>query len=186
MTRTLIRPWSYFPLGLRAYRDTFRFTGRARRLEVAEFYIVSMFLGLIFRLVSDFGLHIEGGSPAEGFLATRVVEQGLQLLPILPLFALTARRIQDFDLPGWLFSPLMLYVFAVNGWKFLAAITAYQPPSLWGSLAFLVPAGSPSAILQFLQIPIVMAMLIAWFIPGSPGPNRYGPNPRHASASQPA
>ena len=177
MAPTLLKPWTYFPLGLRAYRDMFRFTGRARRLEVGEFYIVSMFLALALRLFGDFGLTVEAGSPAESFLATRIAAEALSLLPILPIFALTARRIQDFGLPGWPAPLLLLYVVALNLWKLLAVITAFQPRSLWGTLTFLVPSGPPSGMFLLLQFAIAVAMTIAWFIPGTPGPNRYGPDP---------
>jgi uncharacterized membrane protein YhaH (DUF805 family) len=159
-----LKPWSYFPLGLRAYRDLFRFTGRARRLEIAEFYIVSMFLNLATRLLFDTGwIRIETGTWRSDILTNRLAEDAVLLLTTLPFFALMARRIQDFGMPGWAFAPLLPYVFAVNMWEQFAAISTVEAPS-W---QFQLPAFA-----------IVVVMMIAWFIPGTEGPNRYGADPR--------
>ena len=177
VTPSPLRPWSYFALGFRAYRDMFRFSGRSRRMEVAEFYILSMFVNLAFGLVRSFAPEIEMGSPAETFLANRLTIEVAQILLTFPLFALMTRRLQDIGLPGWVFPPFLAYAVAVNAWKSLAVSTALYPASPWKSLAFLVPSEGPSTLLQFLALPIVVAMMIAWFIPGPAGPNRYGPDP---------
>lgn len=169
MTPTLLKPWSYFPLGLRAYRDTFRFAGRARRLEFGEFYILSMFLGLVITLPGMWGLEIETGDYYQTALINQIVSDGLRLAVTLPLLALMARRIQDFDMPGWAFAPLMVYVLVVNEWK---------------SLSFVMDVERPHWAFQLAVLPIVVAMMIAWFIPGTLGPNRYGPDP-HLDASEP-
>lgn len=167
-----------FRRGWRAYRDTFRFSGRARRLEAGEFYIVSMALMLTVGLVADSGLQINAGSPAETYLAGKIGFEVARMLVLLPMFALMARRIQDFDLPGWLFAPLMIYLVAINEWKSLAVLTAAYPSSTWKSLAFLAPTALPPWQLEALGLPIALAVMIAFFIPGTIGPNRYGPDPR--------
>jgi len=158
-----IRTFPYFRLGLRAYRDVFRFTGRSRPLEVLDFCILAMLLTLIPRFVESLGFTIDVGGPADNHLATRIALAAIETLLTLPLFALTARRLQDFDLPGWPLPPLMAYVLFVNQWKSFSVVTDLAPPS---------------TMYQVLAVPIVVAMLIAWFIPGTPGPNRYGPDPR--------
>lgn len=162
MAPTLLKPWSYFPLGLRAYRDTFRFTGRARRLEAWEFYIVSAFLVLAIKLLADVVPEIRTSDPRADFLTNTLVADAIQVIVTLPVFALVARRIQDFGLPGWAFSPLMLYVVAMNEWKTVAIFTEFEAPS-W--------------LFQLPAIAIVVAMLIALFIAGDTGPNHYGPDP---------
>lgn len=177
VTPSPLRPWSYFPLGFRAYRDTFRFSGRARRMEVLEFYILSIFVNLAFGLLRMVVPEIELASPPETFLANRMAIEIAQLLLALPCLALMVRRIRDIGLPGWPALPLMIYVVAINAWDKLAVITALHPVSIWGSLAFLVPSERPSATLEILAIPIVVALTIAVFIPGQAGPNRYGPDP---------
>lgn len=129
MERSLLRPWTYFPLGLRAYRDTFRFTGRARRLEIGEFYILSMFATLIVKLFSSFGPQIDTGDFRADLLTNKLVYDAIADIAILPFFALMARRIQDFGFPGWAFPPLLLYVLAINNWKTIAIFSDVEAPT---------------------------------------------------------
>lgn len=185
MAAISLKPWPFLPLGFRAYRDAFHFTGRARPREVGEFYIVSMLAAAMLGLAGN-RITIDFGSPAEGFLATEIVSRAIAMLPTLPIFALMVRRIRDIGLPGILFLPFMLYVAAISIWRSLAFVTAAFPPSLWKSLAFLAPTGFPSGMLQMLQLAISVAMLVAIFIPGTEGPNRFGPDPILDRAPRPA
>ena len=89
----------------------------------------------------------------------------LWLATLLPSLAVGVRRLHDTDRSGWwLLLPIVPYciAFALGG----AAMTS-------GSMAEMGTAGI------FLLIGVVGAivLLIFMILPGTPGDNRYGPNP---------
>ena len=150
-------------LGLfgQAIRRTFTAKGRARRTEMIVYVVVSQVLcGVLAGLCSLF-------LDAETLAWVRFAAT---YLPVIPLFALSVRRLHDFGQSGtwtvllWLVAAracTLDLALRLGGWDTRAMIEA--PLSYVDWLFFL-----PFAWLY-------IALLIA---PGRKGPNRYGPDPR--------
>lgn len=147
--------WAKRPL--QKYMD---FSGRAPR---AEYWWFVLAIGVAYVVVSI----------VEGILGINTMIGGmygplsalLWLATLLPSLAVGVRRLHDTDRSGWwLLLPIVPYciAFALGG----AAMTS-------GSMAEMGTAGI------FLLIGVVGAivLLIFMILPGTPGDNRYGPNP---------
>lgn len=148
-------------LVMRAITGIVTFKGRSRRTEFFYYWIAAMLVGTIIRLIPhDLSWRTDW-----------VVDQGSQLLLLLPIFALFARRLHDANLSGWwalLLPPTMVFsIYSSAQFVFrdvqTGASTLPDLP-LWASL---------------FQIGGVLFVLAAIFvIPGTEGPNRFGPDPR--------
>lgn len=102
-----------------------------------------------------------------------IVDQGSQLLLLLPIFALFARRLHDANLSGWwalLIPPTMVFsIYSSAHFVFrdvqTGASTLPDLP-LWASL--------------FQIGGLLFAFAVIFVIPGTEGPNRFGPDPRRS------
>ncbi|MCW3849000.1 DUF805 domain-containing protein [Sphingomonas sp. LB-2] len=147
--------------GLKAFRETLNFTGRSTRTEVVSFWLLYMLAVLIFTVSHIVLLTLHLMPPH--FLTDLV-----GFLFLLPSFALLARRLQDQNLPGWPGALLYAATQALGFWLTRDGPNPYQREIWW--MAFVVVA--------------ITAYLIALFRAGTPGPNRYGPDPRLDAATQ--
>jgi uncharacterized membrane protein YhaH (DUF805 family) len=145
---------------LRTIRGAFDFTGRSRRTEVAWWYIAF--------IVVDSAIHLTAGHHLQD-RPRFAVTAGLELLFLLPLFALFVRRVHDHSRSGW-------WVLTLIG---LVAIGTYDK----ATAVPLDPSGSafrhtlpwPLVLIELLLAFVVLALLAG---PETIGPNRYGPDPR--------
>ena len=142
---------------LRTITGVTDFSGRSRRTEVIYYWIASALAGVII----DF--------PVGSLLPVaeaRLFSNGLQLLFLIPMFALFVRRVHDQDRSGWWGLLLPIFV-ALSIPRVLAAY------------------GSPQAVVSHQMTPLVLtaisiqiAIVVLFLLPGSDGPNRFGPDPR--------
>ena len=147
----------------RAITGIVTFKGRSRRSEFFYYWIAAMLVGTIIR-------HI----PYDlSWRTDWIVDQGSQLLLLLPIFALFARRLHDANLSGWwtlLLPPTMAFgVYSSARFVFLDPLTgASTLPDLplWASL---FQIGGALFFLAFILV-----------IPGTESPNRFGPDPRRS------
>ncbi len=147
-------------LVMRAITGIVTFKGRSRRSEFFYYWIAAMLAGTVIR-------HIPHELP---WRADWMFDQTGQLLLMLPVFALFVRRLHDVNLTGWWtlsLPPIMgLSIYSSARFVFLdpqnGALALPELP-LWASL---------------LQLGGVLFFLTVLLIPGTDGPNRFGPDPR--------
>ena len=163
--------WAKRPL--EKYAD---FSGRAPRSEywwyVLALLVANVVLGILEGIVGIhhmiFGMY--GPLTALLFLGT-----------IVPSLAVGARRLHDTDRTGWwLLMPIVPYVLAfVLGGAAMVGGAAAGVGAGAGAMAGLGLA----AIFLFLGFICAIVLLVFMVLPGTPGDNRYGPNPLSESAA---
>lgn len=144
-------------LGLRAYRDVLAFSGRSTRTEVFSLWLVQT--GFAFCVVM---LHFAAAPFLRSLYVPEVLDIASQLVFLVPWFALLTRRINDHNRSGKTGAIVMAAVVAL-AWYF----DTDRNPALrdsWTGMIFAILAN--------------IAFLAALFLPGTSGPNRYGPDPR--------
>ena len=191
VTNTPIQ-WALLPL-----RNYATFSGRASRAEFWWFvlFVVILFAVLYFLLLGSLvtaGADAED-APSTGLLAvvgvSGIIMFLLWLLLLIPSIAVQARRLHDTDRSGWW----------LGGFYLLYAVYI----ALWfgsvGSLAMgmgggdLTTAGSSSAfmglmiaamIVGFVLFIYMVVLLVFYCMPGTPGANRFGPDPYGADVGE--
>lgn len=154
-------------LVMRAITGIVTFKGRSRRSEFFYFWIAAMLVGTIIR-------HIPYDLP---WRTEWIVDQGSQLSLLLPIFALFARRLHDANLSGWwtlLLPPTMAFsVYSSARFIFLDPLTgASTLPDLPLSASLFQIGG------------VLFALAVVLVVPGTDGPNRFGPDPRRSINSE--
>ena len=169
----------YMLLPLRRYAD---FSGRSRRMEfwmwqVFKFLIVIAFYVLIFAVA---GSALMSGDPSALFavggaaVIIWLVMMVFFLAILIPDIAVAVRRLHDIDRTGWWFlAPLAPYVLVIIG----GAMAASSPdaPGLGGVIALIGMIGI---------LGLGLTLLVFYFLEGTKGPNRYGPDPKAADPGQ--
>jgi uncharacterized membrane protein YhaH (DUF805 family) len=153
-----------FDLGLKAYRDSFRFSGRSTRTEVGAFILVSWLFQLVVGIAASFGDWHRNPAFPDFSLPIFLGLLAVQTLIFVPLIALTVRRGHDQGISGWFSVLVPLTVFAAAGWRDYVQVSTRafdQPlaPAILGLVAFL-------------------ALVVLLFAPPEERGNRYGPDPR--------
>ena len=143
---------------LRTIRGVGDYSGRSRRAEIV-YYVIAFTL---FAVVVSFAL-----LSLTSFAIVKWFGVGLRLLFILFFMPLFVRRLHDQNLTGWL------------GLLFPIAILLALPRELaaaTGNIQALFAQQSSGIGLLFDAVCVVI--LILCFLPGTSGPNRFGPDPR--------
>jgi uncharacterized membrane protein YhaH (DUF805 family) len=136
---------------LRLYADG---KGRARRAEY--WWWVAFVVGIsIIAYVIDLG--VGGMNPYTGAPNSQVISTVAGLALLAPGIAVLSRRFHDVGLNGWLVAAVFVL--------------------------YIVGAGMASAAMPIgalIAIGTAIAVLVVALIPGKPGMNQYGPNPKGA------
>lgn len=128
------------------------FEGRARRTEFWSFFLLILGLTLLARYLDALdGVRV----PVAAGMG--LIELVVSLMLLLPLITSGVRRLHDTDRSGWW--SMLLYI------PYLGWIASQQNKQM-----ILVSAGA--LIVGFV------AMAVPLILPGTPGANRYGNNPR--------
>ena len=142
--------WAIRPM--QRYAD---FTGRASRAEYWWFYLATIVAGLVAGLIDGIA-----GNTDVGWLGAIV-----NLALLVPTVAVTVRRLHDTDRSGWWLLLGIVMVVALVALGFASA--------MGGGAGF-----SPLLIAALLVTAVVgIALFIFMVLPGTDGPNRYGPDP---------
>jgi len=147
--------WAMLPL-----RKYAQFSGRAPRAEYWWFYLGYIVLAVVLNILTSI-------SEIFGLLGI------LYLALIIPMIAVGVRRLHDIDRTGWwLLAPILPYAigFAL---MFPAIMSGAADPANPFNMTGLGVASI------FLLLGLAMAILVFVFsvLPGTKGPNRYGPDP---------
>jgi len=156
--------WMFMPL--KRYAE---FGGRSRRMEYWMWIVFQFLLGIVFQMlifaVGGGAMMAAGGDPT-GAMAAGGAIMIVFLLAILvslafiiPSIAVAVRRLHDTNRSGWwILAPLAGYVLI-----FLGAGMESSAISLVGGL---------------ITIGLAITLLVFYFLDGTPGPNRFGEDPK--------
>jgi len=142
------------------------FSGRAPRAEYWWYILGAIIVSVIARIIDSIvGLNVVG---PYGLLSL-IVMLGL----LVPNIAVSVRRLHDTNRSGWwILLPIVPYALA---------IVLAGPAIMTGS----VGAGiGIAALLMFVGFICGIVVLVFMCLAGTPGDNRYGPNPYGATGSQ--
>jgi len=152
-------------LGLSAFARMVDFRGRSTRGEVVWFFVILMLLVLLGTIISlAVGVDEQFLHPFHARRSTAVALLAVEHIPLLPVFALSARRLHDIGLPGWPAPINAAVALALGGWHMLSFRTIGVEPLSTGWEA--------------LHVATVLLFYAALFWVPRRGPNRYGPDPR--------
>jgi uncharacterized membrane protein YhaH (DUF805 family) len=150
---------------VRTVRQTLVFSGRSTTRDVIYLWIV---VGLITMAAKPF---IDASLPWDAAAIARV---GVDVFLTLPFFALYVRRLHDQNRSGW-------WVLALPP---MMAVSIYQ--RLHVTFIILDPNWPENHSHSWdpwglVLLPFVAALIVFMFLPGTVGPNRYGPDPREGA-----
>ena len=171
----------YMILPLRRYAD---FQGRSRRMEYWMFFLFNILVGIGFGVVTAM---LGGGMAAMGNPTASAAAGGaigivalinviFSLAMLIPSIAVAVRRLHDLGRTGWwLLAPVGFYLigFVVMLGSGLSALTAGTSGSL-GMGVGLVAGG----VLLMVGAVLALVLLVFFFMEGTRGPNRFGPDPK--------
>lgn len=154
---------------LMPFRRYAEFSGRSRRMEFWMFQLLNIIVGVVaytlilagggWNLIAAASATPDGamaGAELEGFSFGPIFWIGLclaviwALATIIPALALTVRRLHDRDMSGWYFLGFIVAIIVLS----------------------LIPV-----LGAFLVLILEIGWIVLMALPGTPGPNKYGPDP---------
>lgn len=150
----------YPRIALRVIRSTFRFSGRSTRTEFGIYYLAAVLFVVLFSFTWALAPGVEYRP-----LIIKIVEWAI----MLPLPALFVRRMHDQDRTGW-WALIPLTVAAYN-------ITAEVIANREG-IAARIAFEQATWFWDWIALPPFLVFIVLFLLPGTQGPNRYGPDPR--------
>ena len=134
------------------------FSGRAPRAEYWWYFLAVIVASIVARIIDN----ILGMDLVAAYGPVSLI---LMLALLVPGIAVTVRRLHDTNRSGW----WILIALVPYGIMAVAAVGALAS----GSMGALVGAG----MLSIIALCGAIALLVFMVLPGTPGDNRYGPNP---------
>jgi uncharacterized membrane protein YhaH (DUF805 family) len=184
--------WMLMPL--KRYAD---FSGRSRRMEYWTWQVFKLLVGCAFMAVflvlfgaafASFGaskdpsqLIAVGGAALMMWLVYMI----FVLAIIIPDIAVAVRRLHDTNRSGlWILAPIGSYLIGL----IVAVVTAgagvgMQPGDQVGT-GLMATGGIIGLVAALVTLALALTLLVFMFLDGTPGPNRYGPDPKGRDASQ--
>lgn len=170
--------WMLMPL--KRYAE---FSGRSRRMEFWMWqlgkFLVGMALGVLFVLLAGGAIMSAGNNPAGmvaaggAVLTLWFIVMIFWLVILVPDIAVTVRRLHDTNRSGWwILAPLGPYLlFWVTFGT--AASSGVKPDQLMAG-----PLGIVGLVCLLAAVLLALALLVFYFLDGTPGPNRFGADPK--------
>jgi uncharacterized membrane protein YhaH (DUF805 family) len=168
------------------YRKFFTRSGRAPRSEYWYFFLFYLLLNIAVQLL---GIHVRthdhSGIPS---ILLSIVAMGFwlaALITVVPMLMVTVRRVHDIGRTGWWVGVSFINGLLLDGalgYAIFRATIMHNTQNLQAGL----PSGGMAIVLGILGlIGIALGLTILTFtiLPGSPGENRYGPNPLDSHAT---
>jgi uncharacterized membrane protein YhaH (DUF805 family) len=178
--------WMLMPL--KRYAD---FSGRSRRMEFWMWQVFKLLVGFVFGLLflvmfgAAFARMAQGGDPGEliaasvGAVLLWLVYMIFCLAILVPDFAVAVRRLHDTNRSGWwVLAPIGSYFIGL----ILVGVTAgagvsMQPDDQAGS-GLLAAGGIVALLTGLVTLALMLVLIVFMFLDGTPGTNRYGPDPK--------
>lgn len=142
----------------RTLRHVTDFSGRSRRTEVIYYWIASVLIGAVLNFTATMFAPFE---------MSLLVGRILQLLVLIPMFALFVRRVHDQGKSGWWGALLPVSV--------LLGLPLMLTEIRGDVLAIMAARSSPMALASG---GLGLAIFVLCLCPGTEGSNHYGPDPR--------
>lgn len=169
--------WALTPL-----RKYAVFSGRAPRAEFWWFtlFVILSYVAVWFLLIGSIGgMAASGAEPSVGMFgalgAGMIFVMLFWLVLLVPSIAVQNRRLHDTNRSGWwLLAYYVLYIaYMVLSFSAVAAVGLDPTAPADSSLGML----GLSMILGVVVFIYTIVLLVFWCLPGTPGPNNYGPDP---------
>ena len=179
--------WMLMPL--RRYAD---FSGRSRRMEFWMWqlfkFLVSCVLWILF--IAMFGSALMSGDPGQmvAAMGSIVLAWGilmvLALAILIPDIAVAVRRLHDTNRSGWwILAPVAPYLV---GWVALGASlgSGMAGGAKDPAAAFAGVGGIIFMVSMLAALALAVMLLVFYFLEGTRGPNKYGPDPKAPNEDQ--
>lgn len=142
------------------------FTGRAPRAEFWWYFLAVIVASIVARIIDNIlGMNLVGPYGPISLL--------LMLGLIVPNIAVSVRRLHDTDRSGWwILLPIVPYCLA-----FVLGGAAMMGGAASGSAMGMGAGMGIAAIFLLIGAACALLLLVFYCLPGTPGDNRYGPNP---------
>jgi uncharacterized membrane protein YhaH (DUF805 family) len=180
--------WMLMPL--KRYAD---FSGRSRRMEFWMWQVAKFLLGIVLWIVmlAVFGAAFAGVAsnkdPASfaalggGIIVVMLLGLIVGLGIFIPDLAVSVRRLHDTNRSGW-------WVAAPLGSYFLTFILAGGAMATVGGTsdpgAAMAIVGIVTLICMLATLGLCLLLIVFYFLEGTPGPNKYGPDPKGRDTAQ--
>lgn len=149
----------------------FSFQGRLSRLDWWIFGVALNIVGAALTgLFSELFLRPGGELWGSATAPAQMVGLAVTALLIWPSLALTVKRRHDRDRPGWMMAILFAVMVTLNSLPLLYVVLAVAAWEHWGWLGAV-------AFCLFLFALWILTLVLLGILPGTKGPNRYGPSP---------
>jgi uncharacterized membrane protein YhaH (DUF805 family) len=180
--------WMILPL--KRYAD---FQGRSRRMEYWMFFLFTILVNIGFVVLMMFvggGAAVLSGGAADGNPAALLAAGGaigiiylisliFSLAILIPSIAVGVRRLHDTDRTGWwLIVPVLPYLAGLTVIVAGAATLGSGGGDTGAGVLALV--GGLMVVVGFI---CALALIVFFFLPGTTGPNRFGPDPKNPEAN---
>ena len=158
--------WAKRPIG--KYAD---FTGRAPRAEFWWYFLAVIIASIVARIIDNIlGMNVMGPYGPLSLI--------LMLGLLVPNIAVAVRRLHDTDRSGWwILLPIVPYCLA-----FVLGGAAMMGGAASGSAMGMGAGMGIASIFLLIGAACALLLLVFYCLPGTPGDNRYGPNPYGAGA----
>lgn len=172
--------WMFMPI--RRYAE---FSGRSRRMEFWMFMLFQVILygGLFTVFLAATGAAASGsngmasaGAAIMGFVGLMISFFLIWLALLVPSLAVTVRRLHDTNRSGWWFGAYFLMNIGMNvvsGAMMTALGQGADSPE-----QMMMAMGGLFGIMGLAMLIYALVLLVFFFLDGTPGPNRYGPDPK--------
>ena len=184
--------WMLMPL--KRYAD---FSGRSRRMEFWMWQVFKLLIGMVFVVIcmvmfgAAFATMGSSKDPAQliaasgGVLVVMMIYMIFGLAILIPDIAVAVRRLHDSNRSGWWFlAPIASYFIGVMVFGVIAGVGAGMGPDNQVGTGLLATSGIIGLVWLLVTLGLWLTLIIFWFLDGTPGPNKYGPDPKGRDASQ--
>ena len=147
------------------------FTGRAPRAEFWWYLLAVIIASIVARIIDNIlGMNVMGPYGPLSLI--------LMLGLLVPNIAVAVRRLHDTDRSGWwILLPIVPYCLA-----FVLGGAAMMGGAASGSAMGMGAGMGIASIFLLIGAACALLLLVFYCLPGTPGDNRYGPNPYGAGA----
>ena len=168
------------------YQKFFTRSGRASRSEYWYFLLFYLLLNIAVQLLGTY-VRTHGQSSTPSILLS-IVTMGFWLVAlatVVPMLMVTVRRVHDIGRTGWWVGVSFINGLLLDGalgYVIFRTTIMHNTQNLQAGL----PGGGMAIVLGILGligIALGLTIFIFTILPGSPGENRYGPNPLDSHAT---
>ena len=168
------------------YQKFFTRSGRASRSEYWYFLLFYLLLNIAVQLLGTY-VRTHGQSSTPSILLS-IVTMGFWLVAlatVVPMLMVTVRRVHDIGRTGWWVGVSFINGLLLDGalgYVIFRTTIMHNTQNLQAGL----PSGGMAIVLGILGligIALGLTIFVFTLLPGSPGENRYGPNPLDSHAT---